>query len=160
MARPKVVCESTYDSQQMLSLATEIPDLMSDFFHVMLEQRTASDDDGVTSVPWDMDPCTFQIHPRTRNEGCPRALGGRSCFEYPDLEARIHYLLQFGYVIGMKSSNVSAISMGLGEKKESVIVGIDRLVASGANVEWMEAGQYVGLLTPAKLRERMGGEEE
>lgn len=74
----------------MLHLATEIPDLMSDFFNATQQKRESTVEQ---LAPWKTDPCAFHMHPSSGG-GCPRAFGGKASFEWPSIEARVLYHLQ------------------------------------------------------------------
>ncbi|KUJ24535.1 uncharacterized protein LY89DRAFT_24224 [Mollisia scopiformis] len=153
---PKEDCESTYDSQQMMSLASDIPDLMSDFFKIT--QQSSGPD---STKPDNIDPCVFHMHIRPANEECPRALGGCSSFKWPRTEAQVHYSVQGMYEPDMSQGcRVMRLAEVIGVATKDVISAVDSLIKDVANVEWLDEGHNVDLINPKKWQKIMEHEQE
>lgn len=155
---PEDVCTSTYKSEQMLSLATELPGLMSDFFNNVLQNRDAA---AAQPSPWNMDPCAFHVHSPGVAD-CPRAFGGKSSFKFPSLETEVHYKLQDEY-FRKAVDRASAAEIGRFFNStiriQDVVSAVKNLVNDGANVRWMEEGHEVCLVTPDNFEASEGKEE-
>lgn len=152
---PKNVCKSTYKSHQMLSLATEIPDLLSDFFDTT-QQKRESDAGRVWQLePWKIDPCTFHIH-SPGGGACPRALGGQSSFKWPSIEARVHYYLQD---VGSKGGSFYVPEVRdcidiTPSTSERIIQAMNSLIQDKANVDWENENESFFLITPEEFKRR------
>jgi hypothetical protein len=123
----------------MLSLATEIPDLMSDFFDATQQKRESAAGHVRQLEPWKIDPCTFHIH-SPGGGACPRAFGGQSSFKWPSIEARVHYYLQdvgFGGCLYY----MTAVKDHIDTTFARIIKAVNSLVKDGANVAWDEENE-------------------